>query len=91
MMHVGKINIIPGIRRHITGRKSAEQMLREYERVVGSSDELIVVIDRGYQYLQAYRSHPDQRGLEQQAGVRPSVSGVLGEEFFEKVVKGKLD
>jgi signal transduction histidine kinase len=91
MMHMEKLNLIPRIRRHIPGRKSAEQMLQEYGGVVESSEELIVVIDRGYQYLQAFRSHPDQRGLERGDRVRPPVSGVLGEEFFKKVVKAKLD
>jgi PAS domain S-box-containing protein len=77
--------------RDITERKWAEEMLREYEEVVEGSDEMIAVVDRDYCYLLANRAFLDQRGMERENVVGSSVAEVLGEEFFARVVKDKLD
>jgi PAS domain S-box-containing protein len=77
--------------RDMTERRWAEEMLQEYEKVVEGSDEMIAVVDRGYCYLLANRAFLEQRGLERKDVVGSSVAEVLGEEFFERVVKEKLD
>jgi PAS domain S-box-containing protein len=77
--------------RDITERKWAEEMLREYEKVVEGSDEMIAVVDREYSYLLANHAFGEKRGLEREDIVGSTVPEVLGEEFFTKVVKEKLE
>ena len=86
----GVVTAISVIARDITERKRAEQMLQEYERVVEGSDELIVVIDRGYRYLLANRAFLDMRGLERGDVVGHLAPEVLGEELFEGMIKKHL-
>ena len=87
----GFVTGVSVIGRDITERKRAEAILQEYQKVVEGSDEMIAVVNREYRYLLANRAFLVQRGLERGEVVGHSVSEVLGEEFFEKVVKKKLD
>ncbi|MFZ0929841.1 MAG: PAS domain S-box protein, partial [Syntrophobacteraceae bacterium] len=75
----------------ITERKKAEEKLKEYEKVVEGLDEMIVVVDRDYRYLIANRAFLNYRELERGQVVGRLVAEILDEEFFEKVVKKKLD
>ena len=52
----GKTVGCAGIARDITDRKRHEKKLREYERAVEHSGEMIAVVDRDYRYLIANRS-----------------------------------
>ncbi len=75
----------------ITDRKRAEERLKEYEKVVEGSEELIAVVDRDYRYLLANRAFLDYRELEREQVVGHPVAEVLGREVFETVIKEKLD
>jgi PAS domain S-box-containing protein len=75
----------------ITGSKPVEEVLQEYEKVVESSDELIAVIDREYHYRLANRAYVNHLGLKPEDVMGSPVSQVLGRDFFEKVVKEKLE
>ena len=77
--------------RDITEHKWAEEMLREYEKVVEGSDEMIAVIDREYGIILANHAYLDHVGLEREELVGSSLPEVLGEEFFARVVKEKVD
>jgi PAS domain S-box-containing protein len=77
--------------RDITERKWAEEMLREYEKVVEGSDAMIAVIDREYCYLLANHAYLEQRGLEREDLLGSSVEEVVGEKAFKSVIKEKLD
>ena len=44
-----------GVSLDITARKHAEEKLREYERAVEGSEEMIAVVNREYRYLIANR------------------------------------
>jgi PAS domain S-box-containing protein len=77
--------------RDITERKWTEEMLREYEKVVEGSDEMIVVVDRQYRFLLANRAYLDAVGLEREEVILSSIAEVMGEEVFAKVIKEKLD
>ncbi len=90
-MRVNRRDEILEAGQHITKRKSAEQMRQEYEMIVEGSGDMIAVIDREYRYLHVNRALLDQRGLEREQMVGRRVPEVLGEEFFERVVKNKLD
>jgi PAS domain S-box-containing protein len=80
-----------GVNIDITERKMAEDKLREYERTVEGSEDMIVVVDRGYRYLIANRQFLKMRNLTREQVVGRSVREVLNAEVFETVVRPKLD
>jgi PAS domain S-box-containing protein len=75
----------------ITERKRTEERLREYERVVESLEEKIMVVDREYRYVIANRTFLNDRGLEREQVIGHRVAEVIGTEVFETVVKQKID
>jgi PAS domain S-box-containing protein len=72
-------------------RKSAKQLLQEYNKVVESTDDMITVVDREYRCLHANHAYLKQRGMKREELLGLSISEVLGAEVFESVVKEKLD
>jgi len=79
------------ISRDITERRRAEERLREFERVVGNLEDMIVVVNRQYQYVLANRAFLSYRGLTKDQVVGHLVTEVLNPGVFEAVVKEKLD
>jgi len=77
--------------RDISGRKLAEERLREYEKAVEGVEEMIVVVDRDYRYLLANRAFLSYRCLQREQVVGRLVSDVIEKEYFERMVKGKLE
>jgi PAS domain S-box-containing protein len=79
------------ISRDITDRKRAEDKLREFERVVENLEEMIAVVDREHRYVLMNPACLRYRGrtMEQVAG--RLVKEVVGAEFYETVIKEKLD
>jgi formate hydrogenlyase transcriptional activator len=75
----------------ITERRQAEEKLREYERVVEGSEEMIAVVDRDYRYVIANRAFLNLRGMEKEQVIGRLVSEVVNEEDFRTVFKPKLD
>jgi PAS domain S-box-containing protein len=79
------------VARDITARKRAEERLREFERVVESLEEMIVVVNREYRFVLANRTFLSYRGLTKEQVVGRLITGVMNPELFETVVKEKLD
>jgi len=79
------------ISRDITERKRAEERLREFERVVENLEEMIVVIDRERRYVLANRARLRFRGTTKDQVVGRFLPDVVGTEFYETVIKAKLD
>lgn len=80
-----------GVSLDITTRKLAEEKLREYERAVEGSEEMIAVVDREYRYLIANRKFLSYRSMTREQVVGHLVPEVLNKGAFETIVKGKLD
>ena len=87
----GAILGVCSISRDITERKIAEDKLREYERAVEGSGEMIAVVDREYRYLIANNHFLKLRNMTKEQVVGRFAHEVLKEPFFETVVKPKLD
>ena len=69
----------------------AEERLREYERVVEGSEEMITVVDREYRYLSANNQFLTMRKMTREQVVGHFAHEVLNKVFFDTVVKPKLD
>ncbi len=80
-----------GVSLDITERKLAEEKLREYEKAVEGSEEMMAVVDREYRYLIANRKFLSQRNMTKEQVVGRLVPEVLNKGVFETVVKEKLD
>ncbi len=82
---------VVSISRDITERKRAEERLREFERVVESLEEMIVVVNREYRYVLANRAFLSYRGITKEQAVGRLIAEVLNPGVFETAVKEKLD
>jgi PAS domain S-box-containing protein len=80
-----------GVSLDITERKLAEEKLREYEKAIEGSEEMIAVVDREYRYLIANRKFLSQGNMTKEQVVGHLVPEVLNKGVFEAIVKGKLD
>jgi len=75
----------------ITERKQAEARMREYEKVVESLQEMILVVDRDYRYLIANQAFLSYHGLRRDQVVGHSVSELVGQETFQGITKHNQD
>jgi len=80
-----------GVNIDVTERKLAEDRLREYERAVEGSGEMIAVLDQEYRYLIANNQFLKMRNMTREQVVGRFAHEVLHKGFFEAVVKAKLD
>ena len=87
----GKVKRVVGMIVDITERKRAEGKLREYERAVEGSEEMIAVVDREYRYLIANRQFLKLRKMTREQVVGHLASEVLNDGVFEGLIKAKLD
>jgi PAS domain S-box-containing protein len=71
----------------ITEKRQADERLREYERVVESLDEMIVVVDRDYRYVIANRAYLQRRGLQKEQVIGHRVDEVVNRESVDFVIK----
>jgi PAS domain S-box-containing protein len=75
----------------VTERKLANERLQEYERVVESLDDMIVVVDREYRYIIADQAFLKYRGMTKEQVVGHLAQEVVQPEVFEKYVKPRLE
>jgi PAS domain S-box-containing protein len=79
------------IARDITARKQSEDRLREFERVVESMEEMIVVVDRDYRFIIVNRSFLNYRGMTKEQVVGHLAIEIVHPSVFETIVKPRLD
>jgi PAS domain S-box-containing protein len=82
---------IVAVSRDITARKRTEERLQEFERVVESLEEMIVVVNREYRYVIANQAFLSYRGMTKEQVVGRLVVELLNPGVFETVAKEKLD
>lgn len=86
----GRMLRMVGMVADVTERKQNEERLREYEKAVEGSEEMIAVVDRHYRYLIANRKFLSMRKMTRQQVLGHSVGEVLNPGIFETVVKEKM-
>jgi PAS domain S-box-containing protein len=87
----GQLTRIAGTAEEITGRKAAEEKLRQYERVVDGLEEMIVVVDRDYRCVLANHSFLVRRNTSKDKVIGTLFSDWVGSKGLGAVVKEKLD
>jgi PAS domain S-box-containing protein len=80
-----------GMATDITEHRQTEERLREYEKAVEGSEEIMAVIDREYRYLIANRKFLKLRNMTKEQVVGRLVPEILNKRVFEAVIKEKLD
>jgi PAS domain S-box-containing protein len=79
------------ISRDLTERNLRDGRLQEYERVLETLDEMIVVVNRDHRYVLANRAFLRYRGMTKDQVAGRHVSDILDHAAYEKMVKPKLD
>ena len=80
-----------GVVRDITERKRAEDELRKYELIVSSAKDLLALIDNNFVYLAANAAYLKAFGKTSDEIIGRTVADVLGEEFFNTVIRPKAE
>lgn len=87
----GTVEAVVGVTRDISVLKNTNDSLREYQRAVEGSVDLIAVVDRNYKYQMVNQAFLDVRGMKRQQVIHKSAEQVLGKKVFKSVVKPNLD
>jgi len=87
----GKITLLRGTSQDITERKRVEARLREYEKAVEATGEMIVVVDRSYRYTLVNNTYLVARGTSREQILGRTIPEVVGSHAFEHDIKDKLD
>jgi PAS domain S-box-containing protein len=87
----GEPSRMVGVNVDITERKVTENKLREYERAVEGSEEMMIVIDRQYRYLIANRPFLKRHRKTRDQVIGHFVHELANRGAFEAVFKPKLD
>jgi len=84
------VNIIQ-IVRNITETKRAEETLRKYEHIISAAQEHMSLLDSNYIYQAVNDAYLKAHSKKRDEIVGHSVSELLGQQVFNKLVKNKLD
>jgi PAS domain S-box-containing protein len=80
-----------GIVQDITERKRAEEALRQYEKIVSSSTDMLAFLDKQFNYLAANNAYIEAFKLTPEQLIGHTVAEVFGEEFSKTVIKPMAD
>jgi len=87
----GRIQYYEGTVEDITEKKRAEEELKEYQRAVESSKDLIAAVDRDYRYLLVNEAFLNYHHLKRSDVIGHTISDVLGKNMFENTIKPHAD
>src|ERR1035441_6264367 len=74
-----------------TARKSTEDKLRQYERLVEGLDEMVAVVDRKYRYVLTNRAFLEVFAADNERMEGRFISEFVNRDVFERVIVPKLD
>ena len=87
----GRITHFQGIVVDVTERKQAEEALRNYERIVSTSRDLMALINRDFVYEAVNESYLDYHGRAREETLGRTVWELMGKSACEKQVRPKLE
>ena len=77
--------------RDITDRKQAEETLRQYERIVSATPDLMALLDKDYVYQAVNDTYLKAYNKDRNQIIGHTVAELLGSDVFEEMLKGYLD
>lgn len=87
----GQFVELQAVGRDITELKRIEATLKQYERIVSSTNDGIVLLDRNYTYRIANQAYLTWCNKSNSEVVGHSVKDILGSELFDSFIKPRLD
>ena len=75
----------------ITGQRQLESEARIYQAAVEASNELLIVLDRDYQYVIVNETYLRYHQMRREDVIGKSHMHIMGEEYFTAVIKPHLD
>lgn len=87
----GNVHALCGISTDITGRKIAEEQLRQSEVIVDNSSDMMALLDKDYIYLAANPAYFGKVGKIKKQLIGNTVIEVFGVEFFNTIIKPHAD
>ena len=85
--HFGRLWIF----RDVTEKKRAHEELREYQKAVEGSRDIMIVLDRSYRYRAVNQSYLKYRMMSREEVIGRPVEEIIGKELFEKAIKTLLE
>ncbi|HEY3276849.1 MAG TPA: PAS domain S-box protein [Syntrophorhabdaceae bacterium] len=85
--HFGRLWIF----RDVTEKKRAHEELREYQKAMEGSRDIMIVLDRSYRYRAVNQSYLKYRMISREEVIGRRVEEIIGKELFEKVIKTLLE
>jgi len=87
----GRAVALIGTVQDVTERRQLDERLREYRQLVEGSEDLCAVVDSGYRFRLVNRAYADRHQLEPGQIEVAHVRDILGEEYFETVVRPHVE
>lgn len=87
----GQPETLEGFVEDVTASVSAEERLRQYQRAVESSRQMIFAVDRSYRYVFANQAYLDYHAVQRDQVEGREIRSVLGDEMFFATVKPNMD
>lgn len=88
---IAKAQSCQQLRQELSFRRSKEEQLRQYERIVSATQDGIALLDTNYLYQAVNQTYLDWHHKKREDIVGHSVADLLGEDTFHSRVKPKLD
>ena len=82
---------VAGSHTDITERKQAEESLRQYERIVSTTQDLVSLISRDYVYEAVNESVLKAHGKKREEIIGRKLDEILGKQVFEERIRERFD
>ncbi len=90
-LHLKEGHYISWIVHDITDRKNVENSLKQYERIVSATTDLMSFINSDYVYLAVNDAYLKAHQIEADQIIGKTVSEIMGTQLFNENLKAKLD
>ncbi len=87
----GNVVGILGTYEDITNRIQAEEVLRNYETITATIDDLVAIVDRNHVYTAVNEAYQLAYGIKKEVIIGTSIDKLIGTRNYEEIVKDKVN